>query len=294
MASGRFLSISISEDGKLSKLSVTAEYVYLKTIPHLDRDGLITGKPGLIYSRVCPTREELFGELQTIIEEWVQVGLVIRYMTDEGPALFFRGFSKNNNLPHYERERPSRFPAPPGYYRGEDGLYPLGTEPPAKKPKKPKPDPLPPTNGTGQVRIQDELLDSVQDELHSNTPNVDSEEEDQDQEEVVETRTAAATAKPPSKPRDVSDFVVAYERIWGLTVSSQSIGDEIKEWESKLPYDAWCYALQECTDTRNHGHWRYLRRILERLQREGYQSKNKTSVKESATIENFSLEDIVA
>lgn len=293
MASGRFLSVSVAEDGKLSKLSVTAEYIYLKAIPHLDRDGLITGKPGLIYSRVCPTREELFGELQTIIDEWVQVGLVIRYMTDEGPALFFRGFSKNNNLPHYERERPSRFPAPPGYYRGEDGLYPLGTEPPAKKPKKPKLDPLQPTNGTGQVQVQDKLLDSVQDELHSNTPKVDSEEEDQDQEEVEEARAReAAATKPPPKPRDVSDFVLAYERIWGLTVSSESIGEEIKEWEAKVSYEAWCYALQECTDTRNQGQWRYFRRILERLRREGYRAKSKTPLEESGVLD-FAIEDLL-
>ena len=90
MASGRFLSISIAEDDRLSRLSITAEYVYLKTIPHLDRDGMISGKPGLLYSKVCPLREELFGATASLIDEWVHVGLVVRFESTEGPFLFFR------------------------------------------------------------------------------------------------------------------------------------------------------------------------------------------------------------
>lgn len=122
MASGRFLSVSIAEDDRLSRLSIEAEYVYLKTIPHLDRDGMISGKPGLLYSKVCPLREELFGKTASLVDEWVQVGLVIRFETTEGPVLYFRGFAKNNRLPHYDRERPSRYPPPPGYVRTEKGL----------------------------------------------------------------------------------------------------------------------------------------------------------------------------
>jgi hypothetical protein len=291
MASGRFLSVSVAEDDKLSKLSMTAEYVYLKTIPHLDRDGLITGKPGLLYSKVCPTREELFGGLQVIIDEWVQVGLVIRYVTDEGPALFFRGFSKNNNLPHYERERPSRFPAPPGYYRASAGLLPNGTEPPTKKPKRPRRDPIPPSSSDSHVEVQECILDEVQDEV----PIFGTEEEDQDQEEAASARartyenTAAAALRDPPK-RVVSDFVKAYERIWGLTISSPYIGEQVQEWESRVTYEGWCYALQQCTDRRNQGHWSYLRPILERIEREGYQSQRQTMP--APTKVEFALEDV--
>src|SRR5688500_5767964 len=128
MASGRFLSVSIAEDDRLGRLSITAELIYLKTIPHLDRDGMISGRPGLLYSKVCPLREELFGETAALIDEWVNVGLVIRFECNEGSVLFFPGFSKNNNLPHYHRERPSRFPVPPGYERTPKGLVEIGAK----------------------------------------------------------------------------------------------------------------------------------------------------------------------
>src|SRR5678815_1749341 len=107
MAHGRFISTTIAEDERLAKLSATAELIYLKTIPHLDRDGMITGKPGLLWAKVCPLREELFEDTRAIIEEWVALDLAIHFITDLGPVLFFPGFAKNNKLPHYERESPS-------------------------------------------------------------------------------------------------------------------------------------------------------------------------------------------
>lgn len=164
MASGRFLSTSIAEDDRLSKLSLMAEFIYLKTIPHLDRDGMITGRPGLLYSRVCPAREELFGGLLALIDEWVAIGLVIRFHSDEGPVLFFPGFLKNNNLPHYERERASRFPVPPGYSRTSKGLTPVNVN----------------------ESDQDNVLELVQDELQESIQDFDLQEQEEDQVQVEE------------------------------------------------------------------------------------------------------------
>jgi hypothetical protein len=48
MARGRFLSESVATDARLNGLSVEAELVYLMTIPHLDRDGLIEGDPNAV------------------------------------------------------------------------------------------------------------------------------------------------------------------------------------------------------------------------------------------------------
>lgn len=199
MASGRFLSISIAEDDRLSRLSLIAEYVYLKAIPHLDRDGLVTGKPGLLYSRVCPTREELFGGLQAIIDEWVAVGLVVRFTSPEGPALFFVGFSKNNNLPHYERERPSRFPPPPGYYRTDKGMFPDGTLPPEKKSKKAKDDSLP-ESGESDNSILDEVQELLQDSVPILGTEEEEQEEDKDQDKDQGRERAPARIASPREP----------------------------------------------------------------------------------------------
>jgi hypothetical protein len=167
MASGRFLSTSIAEDDRLSRLSITAEFIYIKTIPHLDRDGMISGKPGLLYSKVCPLREELFGKTADLIDEWVNVGLVMRFQSEGGPVLFFPGFAKNNNLPHYHRERASRFPAPPGYTRSEKGLQELVQE-----------------------LVQDSAIDK--------SVLIDSEDQDQDQDQGRESARAQVLSPEPT------------------------------------------------------------------------------------------------
>ncbi len=77
MARGRMLNATIAKDKQLNELSIEAEYIYLKTIPHLDRDGLINGDPALLWSDVCPRRQELMPRMQAIIDEIVASGLVI-------------------------------------------------------------------------------------------------------------------------------------------------------------------------------------------------------------------------
>lgn len=177
MASGRFLSTTIADDERLALLSTTAELLYLKTIPHLDRDGMISGKPGFLWGKVCPLREELIGEMQTVIDEWVGVGLVIRMATDAGPALFFPGFLKNNNLPHYKRERPSRFPAPPGYTRTDKGLVALESV-------------VDELQELVQDLIQEQLQESVKEEVQD--LSLQDQEEDQDQEQQGDDDDARA------------------------------------------------------------------------------------------------------
>lgn len=122
MASGRFLSVSIAEDERLNSLSIEAQMMYLMAIPHLDRDGLINGNPSVLRGRACPLREDLINKMPAIIAEWVESGLVISYPTGEGTALWFKGFAKNNPLTHYAREKPSKYPPPPGCIRGEKGI----------------------------------------------------------------------------------------------------------------------------------------------------------------------------
>jgi hypothetical protein len=231
MASGRFVNTSIADDDRLARISVMAEYVFLKTIPHLDRDGMITGKPGLLFSRTHPTRDDLYGQTQTFIDEWVAVGLVIPFNTPEGPALFFPGFAKNNRLPHYDRERPSRFPPPPGFARdGTDGpLYPAHRKPPSQTPKKPKQVKAPPSEDSqrepefivgnppfGSLQacpvgnkhdkeldeVMDEVMellqDEVQDEIHDLVDEVHPKEQEQvkDQEKEEEGGESGCAAPP--------------------------------------------------------------------------------------------------
>lgn len=101
----------------------------------------------------------------------------------------------------------------------------------------------------------------------------------------------AAAAKSPVEPRHVSDFVLAYERIWGLTISSPYIGEQVTEWESRVTIDGWRYALEECADKRHIGDWKYFKSILERLERDGYLPKASPSPAKSVL--DFSFDELV-
>lgn len=121
MAKGRMVSVKAGQDPDLNSMSVEAELVFLLTVPHLDRDGLITGDPIPLWACVAPRRVELMDKMPRIIGEWIERGLVVRYEWKDGAILFFPGFRKHNqNLP-YEREPVSDFPPPPGYYRDAKG-----------------------------------------------------------------------------------------------------------------------------------------------------------------------------
>ncbi len=121
MARGRLVATSIATDKRLNSLSLESEWLFLKSIPHLDRDGLILGDACLLVARVCPRRPEALSMADGLIAEWLAAGLVISYECEDGRVLFFPGFAKNQDL-RYDRERASELPPPPGWERTEDGL----------------------------------------------------------------------------------------------------------------------------------------------------------------------------
>lgn len=123
MADRRMLSTLIAEDEELNRLSIEAHLLFLMIIPHLDRDGLITAHPRLLHSRATPLRTELIDRTGELIEELLRAGLVIRYGTDK-PVLFLRAFRRHQVGMHYEDEKPSKHPPPPGYSRCSAGLLP--------------------------------------------------------------------------------------------------------------------------------------------------------------------------
>lgn len=124
MADRRMVSAEIAEDVRLNRSSMEAQLLYLMMQPHLDRDGLMTGLPQLVWARVMPLRVELMDRTGSLIEELVNRGLLVRYEGAEGPVLFQPGFRAVNSNLDYGKERPSRYPPPPGWVRTEEGLVP--------------------------------------------------------------------------------------------------------------------------------------------------------------------------
>ena len=122
MARARMLHRTIATDKRLNKLSPYADWMYIRAIPHLDRDGIIDGDPDVLAITICPWRLALISdEMPSIIDEWVKSGLVIRYKSGDRTALYFCGFEKNQRF-EYIKEARSVFGPPPGMKRTKSGL----------------------------------------------------------------------------------------------------------------------------------------------------------------------------
>jgi len=78
----------------------------------------------MLLAKVCPRRQDLIPRMGELIQEWIDAELVLQYETNEGDALHFYGFTKNQTGLRYDRETPSMFAPPPGFERTDTGLAP--------------------------------------------------------------------------------------------------------------------------------------------------------------------------
>ena len=259
MARGRMLNQTIATDKKLNELSMEAEFVYLKTIPHLDRDGLILGEPMPLWAQICPRRSELMPRITGIIDELIASGLVVAYSDNGDTILLFPGFTKNQGGMRYDREAPSRFGAPPGYTRTPTGMIQSDSTPMPQPEKTPSCAP----------RTTDE---PAPDELRTNsglTPDEVPPKVSIKEEKV--SRRAGGVTPPEQQPPAATPapFVQEYERVWALSVDSPYRAQQIDDWARRVTIDGWSYALKECADHSKVGQWRYFETILKRVESEG-------------------------
>lgn len=116
------LSQSIAEDIEFNEIGLEAQLMYLRTIPFLDRDGLVNGHPAILFGKIAPLLPDILPKMKTIIDEWVTAGLVIPYTDGKTSVLYFKGFTQNQIGLRYEREPESQFSAPPGFSRTKNGI----------------------------------------------------------------------------------------------------------------------------------------------------------------------------
>lgn len=199
MARGRFISESVAKDMRLNSLSVEATLVYLMTVPHLDRDGLIEGDTEVLYGTVCPKRRIFIDRIGEFIQEWVQVGLVTIYDTDDGAVLWFKGFAKNQLGLRYDRETPSRLPPPPGHIATKDGVIPIPQEPKKSEPEDPPKIPPKPID-TPDLSTDDSIRQNA-----GELPESDSEGVAQLEDQVEVEVQDQSSPLPPSQPQPKTD-----------------------------------------------------------------------------------------
>jgi len=122
MARGRMINTTIALDPEFNGLSIEAQLMFLRTVPHLDRDGLIIGQPTALWATVALLMPDLMTDMQVIIDEWIDAGLVIVITTKIGPLLYFTAFHRNQVGFRYDKEPPSRYSLPDEYERTKHGI----------------------------------------------------------------------------------------------------------------------------------------------------------------------------
>lgn len=277
MARGRMLSQSIALDVEFNRMSMEAQFVFMRTIPHLDRDGLVLGNPVALWAKVAPLLPDLMPKTEGIISEWVKACLVVAYDSPYGAVLYFKGFNKNQPNMRYDRESESLFPPPPGYYRNGNGIEPL---PPDSHRKPPQP-PMPPSQPPTEVPTQENLPADELRQESGGTPAELRQESGLIEVKLREDKVKAATCAhacegEPEKPLaaalpDVEKrktFVRAYEKAWALTLTPY-LAEKIDDWCERVPIEAWEFALHECADNRKTGNWKYFESILRRVEVDG-------------------------
>lgn len=114
MPAGRFISKSIAVNKQLRRVSLEADYLFGRCIPHLDREGRMEGEPEIVRAIACPLRSELTTEVvERALRELDAAELVIWYDADGEKCLSFPGFEAHQSGLNKSREATSRIPAPP-------------------------------------------------------------------------------------------------------------------------------------------------------------------------------------
>lgn len=107
------ISKSISTNGQLKRVSLEADYLFGRCIPHLDREGRIDGDPDVVKAMTCPLRRELTSEVvERCLGELQAAGLIEWYEVGGQRAVWFPGFAAHQSGLRKDREAESRIPAP--------------------------------------------------------------------------------------------------------------------------------------------------------------------------------------
>ena len=257
MAVGRMLNRTVGLDQELNSVAVEAQLLFLMSIPHFDRDGLIIGEALPHLGTVLPLRPDFFPRYEQLIAELIDCEIVTRYQTKKGRVLFFPGFRKNQTF-SYTREGASIFDPPPGYIRTPSGIEPD-------------------KHATGSVVTQ-ELL-----------PTDSGVTPDHYTLKTSKDKISKGNSRPPLDDTGIAErteMTHQYEAVMGQLVSTAAYSDMVdymKKLQSRGAGDWWLLAIQETVGSAKQPGWQYMKAILERWLAAGQPSTNGKAQKPKQT-----------
>jgi hypothetical protein len=123
MPDGRFLSKSIAYSEQLTRVSLAAEVLFYRLIPHADIEGRLLGDPFKLKSIVAPMRSTLtVGAIHKALVELEREGLVVRYIVGDSQYLRLPGFRRHQKGLRTDREAASKLPPDPASPRSTPEL----------------------------------------------------------------------------------------------------------------------------------------------------------------------------
>jgi hypothetical protein len=131
VSKGRFISKEISHDEELASVSLLADFIFTRCIPHLDVEGRMPGSAKAVKGIVCPLREDVkVKAVERALQELAAMELVDWYEVDGKQVLSFPNFRRHQQGLKPEREAPSKLPPPPPSTGSRSGPAPdeSGTE----------------------------------------------------------------------------------------------------------------------------------------------------------------------
>lgn len=286
MARGRLLCQSIALDIEFNKMSMEAQFCFMRTIPHLDRDGLILGNPVALWAKVAPLMPDLMQKMESCIKEWTKAKLVLAYDSPYGAVLFFKGFTKNQINMHYSREAESMFPPPPGFYRNGKGIEPDPTSNTPDTPPTPNKNETPESTPEAQTENKNTTPAEVRQKSGATPAEVrrDSGLIEHNLTEQNTTKTTARAREPDaagasggsSGSSDWQAVVNAYESNIGTftALSSDMVKAAVDDYGSTLVVDAIKEAVRQ-----NVRKWAYVDGILQRWHANGRASPKRAKPK---------------
>jgi hypothetical protein len=112
MPEGRFLSKSIAWSEQVASVSLLAECLFVRLIPHLDREGRLSGSPAAVKAIVCPLRSDITpAHVAEALAELTEAGLIIWYTVAGQKYLECPGFKNHQRGARFDREAASRIPS---------------------------------------------------------------------------------------------------------------------------------------------------------------------------------------
>ena len=101
MARGRMINRRIATDQNFNKLTIEAQWFFMRMLPFMDDHGRLSGNLFRLKCEVIPSHPETDKKIRTLLEEIAGVGLII---WEEDLTVQFNGFYKNQKIGHKPAE----------------------------------------------------------------------------------------------------------------------------------------------------------------------------------------------